>query len=1438
MDIRPARGVLREIRTLYTLGTLGGLTDSQLLDRFLARAGDADDAFAALVARHGATVLGVCRRMLPASHDAEDAFQATFLVLARRAASIGRREQLGSWLYGVAVRTAKEARRRAARQRAIERQMMNVSRFESEPQGDRDDLVLLLDEELSRLPERYRSALVACELEGKSRRDAAGQLGIPEGTLSTRLARGRKLLRERLLRRGITLGVGPIAGLSPSSIEPAIPERLMEPTIRAAMSHAPGCGTAGTISQTVSSLAERVIKIMFLARLTLLVAAFLTASTVITAVVLAWPAPAVAPQVPDPSKAGPDDMAGRIVDDSGAGVAGVQVWGMDGDWFAPDVVAQATTDQQGRYILPGVVHLVTPSGWARGLRVFVCARDGRIGWQRPYQSGADPTGVDVTLAAVGDARGRLVDQDGQPISGVEIAPAGMSRTNTDFVWLSPAVRAQFRTRSAADGSFVLRDVHTSGQINATITAHKFGSPMISWQPTQAVTIRLDSRLGRIRGQVRPPAGRGLDRSFPLALKSSAPSAASSPPFELNWSTDTSTAPDGTFQFDSLPPGRYRVWAYFDQDGIVADKPETEVEVGPGGAVTVEIALRILPRITGRVVDAHTGQGVAGVSLRSLWRELDRNLVVGEATTDAEGRYSIPARPGKNAVQFNGLPNTYLLQEGAELPILQVEADKAVPDVKLVPAVQLSGIVVDQAGHPVPNAEVYFLLTPERRWSRRQEPLRTGADGAFHLDQLNPDDKAGLWARAGDATTNGTIVARPSDGKITLTVDPKNTVTLHGVVTDSHGQRIAGAKVSLWWTRSYPPEKNGRSMAGSSSLQESYTTGENGLFVFRRLWPEDNYNVVVEARGHNKGESSRMTGKLGESHDLGKIVLINTDAVLAGRVVGSDGQPIVGAEVFNRGDAPDPISKSTDLDGRFRLEGMLPGTRFVFVRKEGYRFTGVKNQGNTDGMSITLLKAAEPPPPWKPVAPTGREEERAFAKEVLIRIWQKYGSNADNNGAFSCIRAMAEIDPDLAMRWSAEKGHRYDDDVRFAEAHALAETDAEEALALLNQKPDSASQMALQKLADRFAETDPKKAQRFADEAAVQARGLNQPDRALAMARAGAVLAKLGRGDVGRKLIDEAGRDAAQLPVVNRARFYRGLVSGILAPYDVERALALVEPIKTENQEGPRNRARIAAAIATTNTKRAVELVETVGGNAFFHEMARTAIAYQIGRDRPDEAIKIIEDMKRDPATIWQAEAYGWLAVALAPRDRARANSLIDQALAMMIDQRDWAGRSAWSGGEMAGAAHVALCARRIGYPDMESVVMRVIAARPTDGRNASSERTRLGRAIAVSTVTLALVDPEAARTVLEQLESLARFDLAAEWSTREPWLIAWALVDLQKARAVFDSALASLDQQKEVNLWGAGVFQMVDLLTASPDRREAILDERAGGAPWRPGGEL
>src|SRR5262249_39626805 len=155
-------------------------------------------------------------------------------------------------------------------------------------------------------------------------------------------------------------------------------------------------------------------------------------------------------------------------------------------------------------------------------------------------------------------------------------------------------------------------------------------------------------------------------------------------FEMFFSRDTSTAPDGTFQFDGMPPGRYSIWAYFDQDGIIAERPEIEVEVRPASVATIDIALRRQPRVTGRVVDARTGRGVAGVGVSSLHRELGQNMLVGEAKTDAEGRYALPARPGQNAVQIGELPTGYLVEKQAEI-LVKVDADQVMPDVKVIRA---------------------------------------------------------------------------------------------------------------------------------------------------------------------------------------------------------------------------------------------------------------------------------------------------------------------------------------------------------------------------------------------------------------------------------------------------------------------------------------------------------------------------------------------------------------------------------------------------------------------------------------------------------------------------------------------------------------------------------------------------------------------------------
>lgn len=245
-----------------------GLSDAQLLERFLVRRDEA--AFA--VCRHAPMVLGVCRRLLRHTQDAEDAFQATFLVFVRKAASIARRELLGNWLYGVAYRTASKARGAAARRRRREHQVDDMASAQSTPRES--DVLAVLDEELNRLPEKYRTPLVLCELEGRPRGEAAQRLGCPLGTLSSRLARGRQMLRRRLIRRGV-LPAAALAAIWAENASAAVPASLLIRTIRAGL-----LGTTGlsAVSVPVATLTEGVLKTMMLTKLKIATAGLLLAA--------------------------------------------------------------------------------------------------------------------------------------------------------------------------------------------------------------------------------------------------------------------------------------------------------------------------------------------------------------------------------------------------------------------------------------------------------------------------------------------------------------------------------------------------------------------------------------------------------------------------------------------------------------------------------------------------------------------------------------------------------------------------------------------------------------------------------------------------------------------------------------------------------------------------------------------------------------------------------------------------------------------------------------------------------------------------------------------------------------------------------------------------------------------------------------------------------
>jgi RNA polymerase sigma factor (sigma-70 family) len=255
-------GVLRYIRALATPTGSGDRSDAELLRRFVGRRDEG--AFAALLERHGPMVLGVCRQVLGDIHDAEDAFQATFLVLARKAPSIRRRESLAVWLHRVALNIARTASADAARRRAQERG--SVVRAPTRPVADDVALrewQLLVHAEVDRLPEKYRVPVVLCYFEGKSHDEAAHQLGWPLGTVKGRLARARQLLQIRLVRRGLTLTAAGITTLAQGTSVVAVPPALMAPTLRAALQFATGGAVPGaSASANALALAKGAVQAM------------------------------------------------------------------------------------------------------------------------------------------------------------------------------------------------------------------------------------------------------------------------------------------------------------------------------------------------------------------------------------------------------------------------------------------------------------------------------------------------------------------------------------------------------------------------------------------------------------------------------------------------------------------------------------------------------------------------------------------------------------------------------------------------------------------------------------------------------------------------------------------------------------------------------------------------------------------------------------------------------------------------------------------------------------------------------------------------------------------------------------------------------------------------------------------------------------------------
>jgi RNA polymerase sigma factor (sigma-70 family) len=690
--------VLGHLRKLVAAEHTGQLSDRQLLERFRLHGEEA--AFEALVRRHGPLVLGVCRRLLHNEHDAEDAFQATFWVLARKAASVGRQGSLGGWLYQVAYHAALKTRARAATREKHERQAGQRPAADPLAEVTGRELLAVLDEELQRLPERLRSPLVLCYLQGSTRDEAARQLGWSLATLKRRLEEGRESLRCRLARRGLTLPAALlVAGLAQGPTAAAVPPLLAAATVKKALPVAAGKAAAG-------ALTDGLLKTLFASRVKTLACLLLTAAAALgVALAVYWlpaqrpagavpsPAPRVNGQArsklpavgaaqPNPQAQGRMAVSGQVLGANGKPLADVHVAVVgEAKWSGPswnlsdqpdDVLATGKADGQGRFRLQ-----VRGSSSQRFRNVFLLAeaKGHGLGW-RKLNPDADRVEAEIKLLPEQPLRGRLVTLQGQPAVGVAVHVRSLGRSENGtfqglFFW-EPARKVPLwpaPVTTNAQGRFVIRGLSRQSDIGLQVRDDRFAP--------QDLNIDTGDKRPEVSQSLSPSqiiegsvvcadTGKPMPRA-PLTVASGDQQYGSS-------GVIGGRADDrGRFGVNPLAGKWFTVTAY-PREGEPYLTLQKQFPWSKG-AVKHEVKLA-LPRgvlVRGKVTETASGKPVAGASVqfypRATNNRFAREDVVsgwwGIVVSGPDGNFQLPVLPGPSHLLVTGPTLDYVHEEIGE-----------------------------------------------------------------------------------------------------------------------------------------------------------------------------------------------------------------------------------------------------------------------------------------------------------------------------------------------------------------------------------------------------------------------------------------------------------------------------------------------------------------------------------------------------------------------------------------------------------------------------------------------------------------------------------------------------------------------------------------------------------------------------------------------------
>jgi RNA polymerase sigma factor (sigma-70 family) len=815
--------VLRHLRNLVVAQAAEEWTDRQLLDRFLTHRDEA--AFAALVQRHARLVWGVCRHVLRHDHDAEDALQATFLVLARQGASIRKADAIASFLHGVAWRTAMMARRSAARRRTHERQGCTMPRVTG-PEADGRELQAILDEEVQRLPEKYRAPFVLCCLEGKSRAEAARELAWKEGTVWSRLSQARKRLRQRLTRRGMTLSaVLCLSALAADAVEGAVPAGLLTATVQAAVL---GAGNGGAVSAAVAALVKGVSRTLSASKGRVAMAFVLAAGVLLMGIAaLHYPVLAQLPgqelPKPEPPQAGtPADsnrderlaflLTGRVEDADGRPVAGGPVvliaapfHATDGRSEVPYVLALTQADEHGRFR----IHRPPPVQDFFALEVLASAAGQGI-----YHQGlADPYAwrqeVIVKLPRQmprREVQGRVVDVQGLPVGGATVSlgtgypPEFVERLGD---WPRPV-------RTDDQGRFRLAGV-PSATAETVVVRHERYAPQDEKVPAGA------EKVSCVLSPARIIEGRVLDGDTgkPVAGAVVGPSG-------------IRTDAQGRFrvvnvaEFMVVPPAGTPYLAAHETvdwpNGVVKHEVEVKLERG------------VL--IRGTVRETGSGRPVAGARVgyiqsyreNPLYRLTDPDTghfaVEGSAlrhrsATDGSFQFAVP--PGKGYLLVRGPTADYLHVETTLWGLGQAMMNPAYrryPDavaaldakpgaeprevtVELRRGITVRGRLLGPDGKPVRRARLlcrWYLPVEYNHFYQHALEIR---DGRFELPGCDPENPAPAYLFDEDTDSGATVPLGGrdmADGPVTIRLQPCGAARMRFL--DSKGQPVMGYRPYL------------------------------------------------------------------------------------------------------------------------------------------------------------------------------------------------------------------------------------------------------------------------------------------------------------------------------------------------------------------------------------------------------------------------------------------------------------------------------------------------------------------------------------------------------------------------------------------------------------------------------------------------------------------